>query len=222
MRPVLATFLDWSHERCYWIERLRVRPPISPPREDDDVAAAAAAACAGDAEAFRRLINLTHGRLFRLAYHLTGRGHDAEEIVQDTYVRAWRSIGSLRDVGAALPWLARITRNLACERRRGRGHREHVLEAAHLECLGGQAIPPDELIARRELALTVRKAVDALADKYREVLLLREVDDMSYEQIAQLLGVPVGTVESRLHRARHQLARVLARMQRQERGKGAA
>jgi RNA polymerase sigma-70 factor, ECF subfamily len=170
----------------------------------------------GDEVAFRQLIQLTTDRLFRIAAHLTGDRDEADDVVQETFIRAWGRMGELREPAAVLGWLARIARNAARDRlrtrrRRGEDRRDdprHEPEAAP----GGR---PDEHLAAAQLAVAVRRAVGQLADKHRVVLLLREVDGMSYDQIAQLLELPVGTVESRLHRARAALARRLARARRE-------
>jgi RNA polymerase sigma factor (sigma-70 family) len=169
-------------------------------------------ACQGDTQAFRQLIELTHGKLYRLVRHLTGDAGDAEDVVQETYVRAWQRLGELRDPSAVRGWLSRIAKNLAYDRRRR--ERSQPTEPATLELLGsrlGERRSAEEQLALASEWAAVRTALAALPDKHREVLLLREVEDMSYDEIADLLGLAVGTVESRLHRARQALAKKLTR-----------
>jgi RNA polymerase sigma-70 factor (ECF subfamily) len=172
--------------------------------------AAADGARAGDAEGFRALVDATHATVFRLAAALVSDRDEAADVTQETYVRAWGRIEELRDGGAALGWLCRIARNVAHDRRRSWWSRIR----APLDALAGEAAPredgPDAVLAAAERADAVRAALAKLPDKHRVVLALRELEGLSYDEIAAALGVPVGTVESRLHRARGALARRLA------------
>jgi RNA polymerase sigma-70 factor (ECF subfamily) len=174
--------------------------------------AAADGARAGDPEAFRALVDATHATVFRLAAALVRDRDEAADVTQETYVRAWGRLDELRDGGAALGWLCRIARNVAHDRRRSWWSRIR----APLDALAGEAAPPEGLpdaaLAAAERAGAVRAALARLPDKHRVVLALREVEGLSYEEIAAALGVPVGTVESRLHRARAALAKRLGRL----------
>ncbi len=171
--------------------------------------AAADRARAGDAEAFRALVEETHETVFRLAAALVQDRDEAADVTQETYVRAWERIEELRDGAAALGWLCRISRNVAHDRRRSWWSRFR----APLEALAGEAAPreadPDAAAAASERADAVRAALAQLPEKHRVVLALREIEGLSYDEIASATGVPVGTVESRLHRARAALARRL-------------
>jgi RNA polymerase sigma-70 factor (ECF subfamily) len=172
--------------------------------------AAADGARAGDPEAFRALVDETHATVFRVAAALVSDRDEAADVTQETYVRAWGRIEELRDGGAAVGWLCRIARNVAHDRRRSWWSRIR----APLDALAGEAAPredgPDAVLAAAERADAVRAALAKLPDKHRVVLALRELEGLSYDEIAAALGVPVGTVESRLHRARGALARRLA------------
>src|SRR5690606_13779684 len=152
-----------------------------------------------------------------------GDRDDADDVVQESFIRAWGRIGEVRDPAAVLGWLGRIARNAARDRLRARRRRGEDRRAGAGEGQGGGREPaagpgarPDESLASAQLAAQVRRALDGLSDKHRVALLLREVDGMSYQEIAALSGVPVGTVESRVHRARAELARRLARLRRAE------
>ncbi len=171
--------------------------------------AAADGARAGDPEAFRALVEETHATVFRLAAALVSDRDEAADVTQEAYVRAWGRIGELRDGAAALGWLCRIARTVAHERRRSWWRRIR----APLDALAGEPAPresdPDAAADAAERAGAVRAALAKLPEKHRVVLALRELEGMSYDEIADALGVPVGTVESRQHRARAALARAL-------------
>jgi RNA polymerase sigma-70 factor (ECF subfamily) len=177
-----------------------------------DLRLAAERARAGDTAAFRDVVRATQGTIFRLAAALVTDGDEAADVVQETYIRAWDAREALRDGAAALGWLCRIARNVAHDRRRTWWSRIRApMDEAALEARPAEDDPPaDEALAAAQSARTVRRALAALPEKHRVVLTLREVEGMSYEEIAVALGVPVGTVESRLHRARAGLARRLA------------
>jgi RNA polymerase sigma-70 factor (ECF subfamily) len=161
----------------------------------------------GDSAAFRQLVEATSERLYRLAFHLMRDQDEADDVVQETFIRAWQRRGDLRDPSAVVPWLSRIARNAARDRLRWWRRRP---ERARSEVeSAGAATPADQTLIDQERAAEVRRGLDVLSEKHRVILLLREVEDMSYEQIAELLDLPVGTVESRLHRARAALARKL-------------
>ncbi len=166
---------------------------------------------AGDPAAFREVVGATHGTIFRLAAALVADRDEAADVVQETYIRAWDARGTLRDGDAALGWLCRIARNVAHDRRRSWWSRRAPLEAAALDARPAERnLPADEALAAAESARAVGRAMAALPEKHRVVLALREVEGLSYEEIAVALGVPIGTVESRLHRARAGLGRRLA------------
>ncbi len=180
--------------------------------------AAADGARAGDPEAFRALVDATHETVFRLAAALVQDRDEAADVTQETYVRAWGRIDELRDGGAALGWLCRIARNVAHDRRRSWWSRIR----APLDALAGEASPPeaapDASVASAERARAVRAALAGLPETHRVVLALREVEGLSYEELSEALGVPVGTVESRLHRARAALAKRLGNLRDEEVG----
>lgn len=175
--------------------------------------AAAHRAQAGNAGAFRELVEGSHETVFRLAAALVGDRDEAADVVQETYMRAWDRLEELREPGAVMGWLCRIARNVAQDRRRGWWSRIRAPldEADPPFDAPDAAAAPDEALATAERAAAVRRALSRLPEKHRVVLVLREVEGMSYEEVAEALGVPVGTVESRLHRARRGLARRLGR-----------
>jgi RNA polymerase sigma-70 factor (ECF subfamily) len=182
---------------------------------EPDAADLAARMRDGDARAFEGWVRETHVLVYRLCRRLVANASDAEDAVQETYLRAWRSAARLRDPAAHRGWVCRIARHVCADRARGSATREPALDpdaiAAGMRALAADAPGADEALANAQARAVVVAAVGRLKPKHRIVLLLREVDDLEYEEIADALGVPRGTVESRLHRARAELARVLER-----------
>lgn len=180
----------------------------------------ASRAADGDQHAFRSLVEKTHATSYRLALRMLGRPAEAEDVVQETYIRTWQGLAKLRDKRAVLAFVCRITRNVATDKLRKLGRRRiDSLDAqigdnigALVDSIAHEGPAADEQLESAQVQVAVRAVVDQLKDKHRVVLLLREVDGMSYDEISEALGVPVGTVESRLHRARKELAQKLERL----------
>ena len=168
-----------------------------------------AAAQAGDQAAFGEIVRRYQRAVYRVAWALVRNAADADDLAQETFVRAWGAIGRF-DRGLPLyPWLARITTNLAFSLFRSRKRRpetplEPLLEAGRQ---WGVEDDPSEHVARDERATRLRECFAALAPEHQAVLALRTMQDLSYDAIAQALNVPVGTVMSRLSRARAELKR---------------
>lgn len=188
--------------------------PASTPAAAPGLAGLARATRDGDQVAFRALIDATYERLYRLAVSLLRDPDEADDVVQETYIRAWDRRGDLRDPDRVVPYLARIARNAARDRLRwwtrwrGPGGPGGRLEPV----VADTAAAADHRLVQAELGADIERALRGMSEKHRAVLILREVEDMTYEEMAELLGVPVGTVESRLSRARAQLARKLRRL----------
>ena len=152
-------------------------------------------------------------RLVALASRWAAR-HEAEDYVQETYVRAWNAFDQLRDPGAAFPWLCQILRTVANERRRTHARRQELvfiaqLEAAHEEIVASDAPSPlDDLLARLELG-RLRDALRSIPNDFAEAVELHDVQGLKYKEIAQITSVPIGTVMSRISRGRQLLAGLL-------------
>jgi RNA polymerase sigma-70 factor (ECF subfamily) len=148
---------------------------------------------------------------YRFAHFLMRNRTDAEDAVQECYLRALRSFDSWR--GPAIkPWLLAILRNVCYGELARRGRQETPIDRADFENQSGQLMwqepqaLPDSNIVDRQQSVAVRQLIDSLPAQFREALVLRELNDMSYREIAEVTGVPVGTVMSRLARARALLA----------------
>jgi len=145
---------------------------------------------------------------FNYARWLTRNGADAEDVVQDACVRAVRFFSSLRD-GDPRAWLFAIVRNTWYSRvTRRAGAETQPLDIATDDPADGALDPEARLLQQRDVA-RVRKALEQLPADFREVLVLREIEGMSYKEIATIVQVPIGTVMSRLARARDRLSAVL-------------
>jgi RNA polymerase sigma-70 factor (ECF subfamily) len=162
---------------------------------------------AGKTTAFGQLVQKYQDRLYNTVVHVVGNTEDARDVVQEAFVQAFVKLGTFQQTSAFYTWLYRIAFNVAashCRRRRPCASVEQVRETTGQEPIDGQS-GPDERLEQEERARQVQQALAALSDEHRTVLVLREIDGCCYETIAEVLGVPVGTVRSRLHRARMQL-----------------
>jgi RNA polymerase sigma-70 factor (ECF subfamily) len=171
-------------------------------------------ALAGNAEAFGMLVQKYQDRLYNTILHFVGGSEDAHDITQDAFVQAFTKLRSFHRTSAFYTWLYRIAFNLAMTRQRRRrpvASLDVAKEHAALEPVS-RAEDPHEHVERSERAVQVQAALAALSEDHRSVLILREIDDFDYENIADVLGVPVGTVRSRLHRARIELKQQLLKL----------
>ena len=153
------------------------------------------------------MVRKYQARLCTSLTHVCGSLDDAEDIAQEAFVQAYVKLRTFAGGSAFYTWLYRIAVNAAISRRRKRREQtsvEHKRDEHGLEPLddGERA---DERLLREERAGQVQRALSRLSDEHRQILVLREIDDCDYDQIANILELPVGTVRSRLHRARLQL-----------------
>jgi RNA polymerase sigma-70 factor (ECF subfamily) len=162
---------------------------------------------AGDRLAARALYDAHVGRVHRLAYRLTGDVQLAEEVVQDTFVRAIAHLGRFRGDCALTTWLHRITVTVALNATRGTRRRQEretpideVDAGASAGVLGDQAEGVDPILRDR-----LHRAIDGLPEIYRTVVVMHDFEGYSHVEIAEVLGIPVGTCRSRLFLARAQL-----------------
>ncbi len=177
---------------------------------------------AGDAPSFKRLVELHQGRLFAVAYGMLRDRDDAMDVVQDAFIKAHRKLAEFEGAAAFSTWLYRIAVNLCIDKKRADTRRRKVdLDDALATVtdddlyaqsdIGGRLSGGNPLknTADTELGRELGKALAQLTDEHRAVLLLREVDGMSYEEIADALSIPRGTVMSRLFHARKNMQRFM-------------
>jgi RNA polymerase sigma-70 factor (ECF subfamily) len=187
----------------------------------NDDASLIAATLAGDNAAFGQLVVRYQDRLFNALLRVIGLPEDARDVVQDAFVQAFVKLDTFRGNAAFYTWLYRIAFNLAISRARRR-RKTASLDRTKADC-GGEPIDdqpaPDAEILQSERVELVHAALAELSDEYRQILVLREIEGCRYEQIAEILELPVGTVRSRLFRARMELKnRLNLAMQREEAG----
>ncbi|MBI2823390.1 MAG: sigma-70 family RNA polymerase sigma factor [Planctomycetia bacterium] len=168
-------------------------------------------ALAGNADAFGRLVARYQDRLFHAMTHIAGSAEDARDVVQDAFVQAFVKLESFRRTSGFYTWLYRIAFNVSATRRRRTRTNVSIDGNAtgHALTLADPGSAPHDRLEQQERAARVRAALENLSEEFRTVLVLREMDDCDYETIAEMLDLPIGTVRSRLHRARLQMRELL-------------
>lgn len=173
---------------------------------------------AGTESAWEDLVKVHTRRVFAICYRFTGSDHQAQDLTQEVFLRVFKSLKSFRaGEGSFGVWLSRLTRNLLIDH-----YRKSKLDRAtdsiedQLPVLEGKTASSnrtDGLLAGREASEALQGALQKLSPELREAVILRDLEEMEYKEIASVLNVPEGTVKSRLNRGRAELARTL-RMQR--------
>ena len=162
------------------------------------------AAQQGDSVAFGKLVGMYQDRLYHAMSHICGSPDEAEDVVQETLVQAFFRLNTFQRRSSLYTWLYRIAMNRALNRKRQERGSESVERRA--EDLGSEPLDPrdspGENLMRQERATQVHAALARLSEEYRTVIVLREMEGFSYDTIAEIVGISVGTVRSRLHRAR--------------------
>jgi RNA polymerase sigma-70 factor (ECF subfamily) len=165
----------------------------------------------GDREAFRVLVERYQSKMLRLVAQIIRSREDAEDIVQESFVKAYSSLGSFRGQSSFYTWLYRISFNLAIDwkrraaRRGGDKHELTDIEQGKVTASVPEAETPSDQMYRKEQSRLINVALAQLTEEHRAVIVLREIDGLSYEEIAKVTGSTLGTVMSRLHYARKKL-----------------
>ena len=170
----------------------------------------------GDLHAFEELVRLYEKRVYAVALRSSGSPEDAEDITQEVFLRAWRSIESFRGDSGFSTWLFRITMNLCVDFARHKHAQPQTQPLVIGEEDSERPIPdtaptPEEHLDNRELGRELAAALDEVSEEHRRIVLLRDVSGLSYTEIAEVLEISEGTVKSRLSRARIALRTVLLR-----------
>ncbi len=172
---------------------------------------------AGDVAAWEEIVSRFSRRIFNLAYRFTGSVDSAEDLTQEVFVRIYRTLDQFdAGQGDLSHWLMRLARNLVIDdyRHRQRNPQNSSAEDVedhtfHLHAVGGSA---QRDLERKELAAQVHEAIGRLQPDLRTCVILRDIEEMTYQEIVDLLKIPEGTVKSRINRGRIELAKILKRM----------
>lgn len=166
---------------------------------------------AGRSVAFGQLVTRYQDRLFNTVVHVVGCHEEARDVVQEAFVQAFMKLDTFQRSAAFYTWLYRIALNMAISRQRRRKPMASVDQAR--EVTGSEPVgrdgAPAERIEQQERIEQVQQALAAVGEEHRAVLVLREIEGRAYEEIAEILDLPIGTVRSRLHRARAELRQQL-------------
>src|SRR6478672_2129518 len=192
---------------------------MSSPIDIDEEAPVVAQARLGDAKAFSELLRRYEGKIFRLALHITQNREDAEDVLQEAFLKAYEHLGQFQGQSKFYTWIVRIAVNQALMKLRKRKSDRSVSlddtidtgEDTVAREIAGWDENPEQQYSREELSRILGGAVEDLAPIYRAVFVLRDIDELSTEETADALGLSVPAVKSRLLRARLQLREKLTR-----------
>lgn len=172
----------------------------------------------GDDAAWEELVRVHSRRIYGLCYRFIGKDSEAQDLTQEVFLRVYRSLGSFRSSeGSFTTWLARLTRNLLIDHYR-RTRNERVTDSIEDQLPGSEGRTeekfkstsrPESVVAGREAGELLQAALSRLSPELRETIVLRDLQEMEYREIADVLSIPEGTVKSRLNRGRAELARLL-------------
>jgi RNA polymerase sigma-70 factor (ECF subfamily) len=186
------------------------------PTSFDADASLVARCLSGDQGAWEDMVKLHTRRVYAICYRFTGKESEAQDMTQDVFLRVFKTLASFRaGEGSFVVWLTRLTRNLLIDNYR-RTKQDRATDSIEeqlpmLEQKSGLLTRTDGLLAGREAGELIQRALARLSPELREAVILRDLEEFEYREIAKVLNVPEGTVKSRLNRGRAELARVLRR-----------
>jgi len=196
--------------------------------EDTQVVASLVRRCiSGDAIAWEEIVQRYNRRIYNICYRFAGSADDAQDLTQEVFIKVYRTLSSYdSDKAAFMTWVTTVTRNLLVDHfRKTKQDRltdsldnaasEHEDAQPLSEQIPDQTAAPDASVQSRETRETVHRALQKLSPELREAVILRDLQDMDYREIALALKVPEGTVKSRINRGRAELARLLQRTYKQ-------
>jgi len=183
-------------------------------RQDDSELVSAVVA--GRSDAFDLLVDRYHGRIYGVIHRMVGDREKAMDLTQETFLKAWKGLAGFGGQSSFYTWLYRIARNAVMSQGRYESARPKIRVSLDESDGSGDDTPrridpedkgdlPTDSLLAEEQKLLVTSAIEDLPSEFREIIVLRDMEDCSYEEIAELLDIPIGTVRSRLHRARMEL-----------------
>ncbi len=205
------------------VEHTRASGVIAVPWSDRDEKAFVERLKARDEHAFNQLVQQYERRVFGLVLRMLNNREEAEDLVQEVFVQVFKAIDRFRGDAKLSTWIYRIAVNL-CKNRNKYLQRRHINQQDDIDAWGdrtpmrgakgttaGTIAQPDDVLVGLQVERVVRQAIRDLEEDFREVLILRDVEDLSYNEISKIESLPIGTVKSRIHRARIQLRAAIER-----------
>lgn len=174
----------------------------------------------GDDAAWERIVTMYAKRIYNLSYRYTGRREDAEDLTQEIMIRVYQNLNTFRsDAGSFQNWILRVGRNLIIDhyrqtRRYQPAAGSEEMDGMHLE--DDKAPNPQQMVEMDEAARFLWNGLNSLSPELKEALVLRDLEGLAYREIADMLGIPEGTVKSRINRGRVELARILSKRRAQK------
>ncbi len=171
----------------------------------------------GDIEAFEMLMEKYQKKVFNIALRLLGNHDDANEVTQEVFIRIFKSMGSFKGESQISTWIYRIATNACLDELRKRKNKwimsldeeYHKENGDYIIQVEDDKPTPDVILEQKTLKSAVNNAIDKLSEKYKLIIVLRDIQGFSYEEISEIVKTPVGTVKSRINRARLQLKEIL-------------
>ena len=191
----------------------------APPPTDSDVLIERC--LQGDQQAWEQIVRQYWRRVFNVAYKFVGRHDEAEDLTQDVFLKVFRSLGTFDRRANFQTWLVSVSRNLCIDHYRSvRKERETIDRDVNADDLSPASVEVSAhtVLERLDLAQELRRALQQLPESLRTAVVMRDIQDLSYQEIADRLQLPEGTVKSRINRGRHELARQITRLR--EKGLG--
>ena len=171
----------------------------------------------GDHDAFGQLVLTHQNKVYTLCVHMVTNREEAEDLAQEAFLKAWRNLDSFQEESSFATWMHRLTTNVCLDHLRKQARRQNISTAVSLDDEeSGWTEPadhtqdPQRRLEESERKRALERSLRELPDHYRQVLVMREVSGLSYQEIAQALELDLGTVKSRIARARNQLRKILS------------
>ncbi|KAF0195088.1 MAG: RNA polymerase sigma-70 factor ECF subfamily [Bacillota bacterium] len=174
----------------------------------------------GDTDAFGQLVDKYQQRVYNITFRMTNNHEDALDLAQESFLRVYRALASFKGESAFSTWIFRIASNVCLDKLRQKKRQPHIVLSMDslmageegdypIEISAGEASNPEQHLLQGEMRREIRQALNAVSDEHRLVLVLRDIEGYSYEEIADMVGANIGTIKSRLNRARLALREVL-------------
>ncbi|WP_027410619.1 RNA polymerase sigma factor SigW [Anoxybacteroides tepidamans] len=173
----------------------------------------------GDQNAYAEIVELYKDKVYRLCYRMLGNRHEAEDAAQEAFIRAYVNINTYNPTMNFSSWLYRIATNLSIDKLRKKKPDIYLDEEVSgtegltmYSQLPSKEASPEDAVESLELQETVQKAIEKLPEKYRSVIVLKYINDLSLQEISEILDLPIGTVKTRIHRGREALRKHLGHL----------